>query len=98
MFTDESLDYIVSRHNLEHYDDPEKTLKEWRRVLKKGGTLGVVLPDEDKVETLKLDPTHKSSFTKKSFRKLLDRVGGFKIEKLDTCIPDKSFYCIALKI
>src|SRR5258708_22544628 len=43
MFADGVLDYVVARHNLEHYVDPIKTLQEWKRVLKKGGILGVVL-------------------------------------------------------
>ena len=31
MFRDGELDYVVSRHNLEHYIDIVKTLLEWRR-------------------------------------------------------------------
>ena len=37
MFGDGELDYVVARHNLEHYVDVVKTLCEWRRVLKPGG-------------------------------------------------------------
>jgi SAM-dependent methyltransferase len=38
MFGDGELDYVVARHNLEHYVDVVKTLCEWRRVLKPGGS------------------------------------------------------------
>ena len=98
MFADNCIDYIISRSNLEHFNDPEKALSEWKRVLKKGGILGLSLPDEEVVDTMKQDPTHKHTFTKKSFRQLLNKIGGFKIERLDTCVPFKNFYCIASKL
>ena len=98
MFANGALDYVVARHNLEHYENPMKTLKEWKRVLRKGGTLGVVLPDNAELDTLKIDPTHKYVFTKESFRKMLEMVGGFKLVKLETCVPKWSFVCVAEKI
>lgn len=98
MFADGALDYVVARHNLEHYEDYMKTLREWKRVLKKGGTLGVVVPDDGELDTMKIDPTHKHAFTKESFRKILKKLGGFKLLKLETCDPEWSFVCIAKKI
>lgn len=98
MFADNSLDYVLARHNLEHYDNPIKTLKEWKRVLKKGGILGVVLPDSDSLDTMRLDPTHKYPFTKRNYQTMLAKVGGFKILEIKTCIKDWSFSCIAKKI
>lgn len=96
MFADGVLDYVVSRHNLEHYNDSLKALMEWKRVLKKDGILGVVLPDDDIVDTIKLDPTHKHVFTKESFKNFLKTIGGFKILKLESCTKT-SFVCIAKK-
>lgn len=98
LFADGVLDYIVSRHTIEHFQNPKKALREWKRVLKKNGTLGIITPDNDEVDALSLDPTHRYAFTKKSFKKLLDEVGGFRIIKLETCIPKWSFVCIAKKI
>ncbi len=43
-FGDASLDFVVARHNLEHYHDPSKTLSEWKRVVRVGGRIGVVVP------------------------------------------------------
>jgi SAM-dependent methyltransferase len=43
---DGELDYVVARHNLEHYVDVVKTLCEWRRVLKPGGVMAILVPDE----------------------------------------------------
>ena len=43
---DESYDFILSSHSLEHFANPLKALKEWLRVLKKGGTLLILVPDK----------------------------------------------------
>ena len=37
-------DFILSSHNLEHFANPVKGLKEWQRVAKPGGHLVLVLP------------------------------------------------------
>jgi SAM-dependent methyltransferase len=41
-----SLDYIASSHLLEDYEDPAGVLLAWRRYLKVGGLLLLVLPNE----------------------------------------------------
>jgi SAM-dependent methyltransferase len=41
----ETYDFLLSSHSLEHIANPIKALKEWLRVLKKGGALVVILPD-----------------------------------------------------
>jgi SAM-dependent methyltransferase len=43
---DQSYDFILSCHSLEHVANPIKAVKEWGRVVKKGGTLVLVLPDK----------------------------------------------------
>lgn len=98
IFADNVFDYVVARHNLEHYQDPIKAVREWKRVLKKGGILGVVLPDDEAFDTIRVDPTHKHVFTKESYRNLLETIGGFKVTRLETCIPKHSFVCVAVKI
>jgi SAM-dependent methyltransferase len=97
MFADASVDYVVARHNLEHYVDVVKTLREWWRVLKPGAALVVVLPDDEALDTITLDPTHKHAFTRESFRHLLEAIGGWEIERLDICRPNWSFLCVARK-
>lgn len=37
-------DFLLSSHNLEHFANPIKALKEWQRVVKPGGYLIIVLP------------------------------------------------------
>lgn len=45
LFKDNSIDYIIALHILEHCAEPVYTLKEWLRVLKPGGKIGVVIPN-----------------------------------------------------
>ena len=42
---DSNYDILLSCHNLEHFANPVKALKEWQRVLKPNGALVLVLPD-----------------------------------------------------
>jgi len=41
----QKYDFVLSSHSLEHIANPLKALTEWLRVLKKGGSLLIVLPD-----------------------------------------------------
>ena len=45
-FSDNVFDRLVAVHVLEHIHFPHKTLKEWRRVVKKGGTITILLPTD----------------------------------------------------
>lgn len=38
-------DYVYGIHAFEHFPDATKLLKEWLRVIKKGGVIGIVHPD-----------------------------------------------------
>lgn len=62
--TDESYDFILSSHNLEHFANPIKALKEWLRVLKTGGTILLVVPEKKYMFDRKRDFT--------SFEHLID--------------------------
>jgi predicted SAM-dependent methyltransferase len=41
---DSTYDFVLSSHNLEHFANPIKALKEWQRVLIRGGALILALP------------------------------------------------------
>jgi len=47
---DESFDWVYSSHCLEHVADPTVALSNWWRILRPGGYLLVVVPDEDLYE------------------------------------------------
>jgi SAM-dependent methyltransferase len=40
----EQYDFLLSSHSLEHFANPLKAIFEWKRVIKKGGILLIVLP------------------------------------------------------
>ena len=64
---DQSLDFVHSSHCLEHMRDPVQALQNWFRVLKPGGHLVCVVPDEDLYEQGRFPSTfnadHKWTFT-----------------------------------
>ncbi|HVI07865.1 MAG TPA: class I SAM-dependent methyltransferase [Candidatus Binatia bacterium] len=41
---DQTYDFVISCHTLEHCANPVKALHEWRRVLKTGGCFALILP------------------------------------------------------
>jgi SAM-dependent methyltransferase len=64
---DDTFDFLHSSHCLEHMRDPYEALKHWVRVVKPGGHLVVMVPDEDMYEQGVFPSTfngdHKSTFT-----------------------------------
>jgi SAM-dependent methyltransferase len=64
---DETYDFVNSSHCLEHLRDPVEGLRNWFRIVKPGGHLVVVVPDEDMYEQREWPSTyntdHKWTFT-----------------------------------
>lgn len=64
---DDSLDFVHSSHCLEHLHDPEEGLGNWLRIVRPGGFVIVLIPDEDLYEQGVFPSTfnrdHKSTFT-----------------------------------
>lgn len=97
MFESESMDYVTSRHNIEHYANPIKALHEWYRVLKKGGRLGISTPDDGRLAGIRLDKTHKHSFSRDCLKELVE-LCGFQVTELGGTENQWNFYLIAEKI
>ncbi len=61
------FDFVFSSHCLEHMDDPPRALRDWWALVRPGGHLVVVVPDEDLYEQgyfpSIFNPDHKASFT-----------------------------------
>ncbi len=47
-FDDNSLDYVLSSHVIEHFFDPIKAIEEWFRVIKKGGYIFMIVPHKER--------------------------------------------------
>ncbi len=54
---DDSYDFVLSSHNLEHFANPMKALYEWKRVIRPGGGLIVLLPDYRRTFDHRRSPT-----------------------------------------
>ena len=79
------FDYVHARHVLEHIVDPVAALYEWIRVLKYKGRLVIATPDEEVVDGVPLDPSHKHAYTLESLKRLIGMITGFEVlmEKKD---------------
>ena len=62
-----SYDFVYSSHCLEHVEDPFVTIMEWWKLVKEGGYMVLVVPDEDLYEQghfpSKYNSDHKYTFT-----------------------------------
>ncbi len=61
------FDYVYSSHCLEHMPDPRKALLDWWQLVRPGGHLFLVVPDEDLYEQgvfpSRFNSDHKATFT-----------------------------------
>jgi SAM-dependent methyltransferase len=66
-FVSEQFDFVYSSHCLEHMRAPRKALLEWWQLVKPGGHLMFIVPDEDLYEQgifpSRFNPDHKATFT-----------------------------------
>ncbi len=78
-FENESVDCVIARHILEHCLDSVKTLRQWTKVLKKGGRIIISCPDENVCEGIQTYAWHVHGFTPDSMDSLVETVGLHKI-------------------
>ena len=94
MIESDSVDVILASHILEHMEDTNKTLCEWRRILKKDGKIIIILPDDEFIDTfhpLLSGGCHKHAFTRASLKEIIDATPGLEVEKLETVLENWSF-------
>ena len=64
---DNTYDFVVSSHCLEHINDPIEAFKNWIRICKPGGHIVITVPEEDLYEQghypFKFKGDHKTSWT-----------------------------------
>jgi len=107
-FADDTFDYLYSIHSFEHFEDQEKTIKEWTRVIKKKGIIAIVHPDVEftgiqlssEINSDK-NPYNKHTFerTYEEFLKWLKKNNYFGLKLIDSGIACGrwSFYIILKK-
>jgi SAM-dependent methyltransferase len=61
-FKDNTFDFIIFSHVLEHVENPNKALKEIYRILKPGGEAIIMAPVIPQLEKTLEDKSHKTSF------------------------------------
>ena len=98
-FEDESYDYVISSHVIEHFFDPIAAIKEWFRIIKPGGYIYIIaprqfaLPSETRECTLytELVDRHSGKMKKKdvNMRKPINEHGHWSVwnlkEFMDLC-------------
>lgn len=71
-YVSDSFDFVFSSHCLEHMHDPRHALRQWWQLVKPGGHLIVIVPDEDLYEQgyfpSVFNPDHKATFTLSKYR------------------------------
>lgn len=92
---DNSLDYVVSRHNVEHYVDVVKLFREWIRVLKPGGVIASIVPDDQYINSIALDKSHKHAFTRESLTNFFNFFAELKDIRTSIVIKNWSFLITA---
>jgi 2-polyprenyl-3-methyl-5-hydroxy-6-metoxy-1,4-benzoquinol methylase len=73
-FKNEEFDTIVCAHVLEHLRSPFETVQEFKRILKKNGTLIIALPNSDSICWYS-SPKHLYFFNHKTAKEFIERCG-----------------------
>jgi hypothetical protein len=102
LFPPATFPYIASNHSLEHMPgDIPGLLWTWTRLLRPGGILAMVVPDNDYWDVLHSDSDHKNAWGHVDFRpRVLDPLlagGGVEVVEYDTLNNHYSFNVILRK-
>jgi ubiquinone/menaquinone biosynthesis C-methylase UbiE len=73
-FKDNEFDAVTCFHVIEHLDNPDNMLREFKRILKKGGILMVAVPNHS-FKKFYADYTHKRPYPKEALYRILDDYG-----------------------
>lgn len=101
-YVTKSYDFVFASHVLEHMEDPRHALEEWLSVVRPGGHLVVIVPDEDLYEQGSFpsvfNDDHKHTFTISKTRSwspvsvnVLDLVRGLDAEVISVELQDHGY-------
>ena len=66
-YVKEDFDFVFASHSLEHMHDPREAILEWWKLVRVGGHLFIIVPDEDLYEQgafpSRFNSDHKATFT-----------------------------------
>lgn len=102
--TGATFDSVVSRHCFEHLPDPTATLREWLRILRPGGKLAMVLPNDHWRDFIALDSDHKFRCYPETVENALNKLnqeGSLKGKLLDNgrmVYPNWSFFSLIERV
>ena len=103
-FRDGVLDFVYSSHLLEDFDDTERVLREWLRVLRPGGRLVILCPDEQAYRRHcaatghPYNPHHKhADFSLDFIKRILERIGGVDFVHEAPLVAGYSWELVAVK-
>ncbi len=71
-FKDETWDFVINSHVIEHFWDPIKALKEWYRVVKPGGYIFLIVPHKER--------TFDKNRERTTLKELIDRHNGIGVD------------------
>lgn len=95
-FKNETFDFIVSHHSLEHMKNTMLTLNEWLRVLKHGCKIAIVMPDKRYGPFG--DKGHVSEFPAGEFKNILNQIPNIRILEHNTFKNKFSYNTVIEKI
>jgi GT2 family glycosyltransferase/SAM-dependent methyltransferase len=75
---EKSYDGAIARHILEHMVNPISAVRHWLKPLKTGAKLVIVVPNEDNIKSIPMNPEHFHAFNPESMYTFLQAVGGWK--------------------
>jgi SAM-dependent methyltransferase len=96
--SNKQFDFVFSSHCLEHMQDPAKTLLDWFSLVKPGGFLFFIVPDEDLYEQgvfpSRFNSDHKATFTISKVRSWSPR--SYNVFDLARSLPEAEIVKLAL--
>lgn len=102
IFKDETFDTVYASHILEHIFDLIGAIKEWTRVVKKGGHIVIICPDwrfTPPKSSLSADPQHKWDLQYEDLHELIKILPEVEqINKNIWAVPNFSFLMVLKKV
>lgn len=99
IFSDSKLDYVYSSHCIEDFEDTEKVLLEWLRVVKVGGYLCLLFPDEQQYRRMSdtCNVAHKYlEFGLKFLLDIISKIPNIEIIEAKELFENNDYNCMVI--